>query len=237
MKAFGKIITSLFRFPYVKNMLLCLKYNTVDLNLIHAKKKGVFLMQMTIARAMTRRKTIKAQLNKITEDISKHGAINNKRLHILSNEKNDIKKNHREATEKIKSLFQQFHDLKENYIKLTLAINKANLETDIVIADQTMKITEALVYKNEVQQYLSDLKLAYQKVVKKATQDVDLFNQNMKTDGLSEQVKKDVLADVLYLVPTEKIDELDTFLIEFITEIDGTLNEVNARTVIEVNID
>ena len=194
-------------------------------------------MQMTIARAMTRKKTIKAQLAKITENISKHGAINNKRLHILSNEKNDIKKNHKEATEKIKSLFQQFHDLKENYLKLTVAINKANLETDIVIAEQTMKIAEALVYKNEIQQYLSDLKLAYQKVVKKATQDVDLFNQNMKTDGLSEQVKKDVLADVLYLVPTEKIDELDTFLIEFITEIDGTLNEVNARTLIEVDID
>ena len=194
-------------------------------------------MQMTIARAMTRKKTIKAQLTKITEDLSKHGAINNKRLHILSNEKNDIKKNHQEATEKIKSLFQQFHDLKENYIKLTVAINKANLETDIVIAEQPMKIAEALVYKNEIQHYLAELKLAYQNVVKKATQDVDLFNKNMKTDGLSEQVKKDVLADVLYLVPTEKIDELDAFLVEFITEIDGTLNEVNARTFIEVEID
>ena len=122
-------------------------------------------MQMTIARAMTRRKTIKAQLDKITEDISKHGAINNKRLHILSDEKNDIKKNHREATEKIKSLFQQFDDLKVNYIKLTLAINKANLETDIIIAEQTMKIAEALVYKSEIQLYLMNLKLAYQKVL------------------------------------------------------------------------
>ena len=196
-----------------------------------------FFMQMTIARAMTRRKTIKAQLEKITEDISKHAAINNKRLHILSDEKNDIKKNHREATEKIKSLFQQFDDLKANYIKLTLAINKANLETDIIIAEQTMKIAEALVYKNEIQQYLMNLKLAYQKVVTKATQDVNQFNQNMKTDGLSEEVKKAVLADVLYLVPTEKMDELDTFLVEFITEVDGTLNEVNARTMIEVDID
>lgn len=194
-------------------------------------------MEMTIARAMTRKKTIKAQLTKITEDIAKHGAINNKRLHILSDEKNDIKKNHREATDKVKSLFQQFHDLKENYIKLTIAINKANLETDIVIADKPMKIAEALVYKNDIQQYLAELKNAYQRVVKKATQDADAFNQNMKTDNLSEQVKKEVLADVLYLVPIEKIDELDTFLVEFITEIDGTLNEVNARTLIEVDID
>ena len=120
---------------------------------------------------------------------------------------------------------------------MTLAINKANLETDIIIAEQTMKITEALVYKNEIQHYLMNLKLAYQKVVKKATQDVDQFNHNMKTDGLSEEVKKAVLADVLYLVPTEKMDELDVFLVEFITEIDGTLNEVNARTMIEVEID
>lgn len=194
-------------------------------------------MEMTIARAMTRKKTIKAQLTKITEDIAMHGAINNKRLHILSDEKNDIKKNHREATEKVKSLFQQFHDLKENYIKLTIAINKANLETDIVIADKPMKIAEALVYKNDIQQYLAELKNAYQRVVKKAKLDADAFNQNMKTDNLSEQVKKEVLADVLYLVPIEKIDEFDTFLVEFMTEIDGTLNEVNARTMIEVNID
>ncbi|MFP3919673.1 hypothetical protein U5N28_17870 [Lysinibacillus telephonicus] len=194
-------------------------------------------MQMTIARAMTRKKTIKAQLDKITEDISKHGAINNKRLHILSNEKSDIKKNHREATEKVKALFQQFHDLKDNYIKLTLAINKANLETEIIVAGKTLKIAEALIYKNDIQQYLSNLKTAYQQAVKKATREVDTFNQNLKTEGLSEQVKKEVLADVLYLVPIEKMDELDSFLVEFMTEIDGTLNEVNARTLIEVDID
>ncbi|WP_185807712.1 hypothetical protein [Lysinibacillus telephonicus] len=192
---------------------------------------------MTIARAMTRKKTIKAQLDKITEDISKHGAINNKRLHILSNEKSDIKKNHREATEKVKALFQQFHDLKDNYIKLTLAINKANLETEIIVAGKTLKIAEALIYKNDIQQYLSNLKTAYQHAVKKATREVDTFNQNLKTEGLSEQVKKEVLADVLYLVPIEKMDELDSFLVEFMTEIDGTLNEVNARTLIEVDID
>ncbi|MBD8027177.1 hypothetical protein H9636_10975 [Ureibacillus sp. Re31] len=195
------------------------------------------MMQMTIARAMTRKKTIKAQLDKIIEDISNHSAINNKRLHILSNEKSDIKKNHREATEKVKSLFQQFHDLKDNYIKLTLAINKANLETEIIVAGKTLKIAEALVYKNDIQEYLSNLKTAYQHAVKKATREVDTFNQNMKTEGLSEQVKKEVLADVLYLVPIEKIDELDSFLVEFMTEIDGTLNEVNARTLIDVDID
>lgn len=225
--ATSKGIISLHHFLYAK----------LNNSVFKQKRKVCFFMQMTIARAMTRRKTIKAQLDKITEDISKHGAINNKRLHILSDEKNEIKKNHREATEKIKSLFQQFDDLKANYIKLTLAINKANLETDLIIAEKTMKIAEALVYKNEIQHYLMNLKLAYQKVVKKATQDVDQFNHNMKTDGLSEEVKKAVLADVLYLVSTEKMDELDTFLVEFITEIDGTLNEVNARTMIEVDID
>ncbi|WP_080847805.1 hypothetical protein [Cytobacillus gottheilii] len=194
-------------------------------------------MQMTIARAMTRKKTIKAQLEKITKDISQHGAINNKRLHILSDEKKDIKKNHQESIDKVKALFQQFYDLKDNYIKLTVAINKANLETDIVITGKTMKIAEALVYKNDIQAYFENLKYAYQKAVSKATTEVDQFNKNMKTEGLSEQVKKEVLADVLYLVPIEKMDELDAFLVEFMTEIDGTLNEVNARTFVEVEID
>ncbi|KAB2328895.1 hypothetical protein [Bacillus mesophilum] len=194
-------------------------------------------MQITIARAMTRKKTIKAQLDKITKDISQHGAINNKRLHILSDEKKDIKKNHQESIDKVKALFQQFYDLKDNYIKLTVAINKANLETDIVITGKTMKIAEALVYKNDIQAYFENLKFAYQKAVSKATAEVDQFNKNMKTEGLSEQVKKEVLADVLYLVPIEKMDELDAFLVEFMTEIDGTLNEVNARTFVEVDID
>lgn len=65
-------------------------------------------MQMTIARAMTRKKTIKAQLDKITEDISKHGAINNKRLHILSNEKSDIKKIIVKLLKKLKHYFNNF---------------------------------------------------------------------------------------------------------------------------------
>lgn len=186
---------------------------------------------------MTRKKTIKAQLEKITKDISQYGAINNKKLHILSDEKKDIKKNHQESIEKVKSLFQQFYDLKDNYIKLTVAINKANLETDIIISGKSMKIAEALVYKNDIQSYLENLKYAYQKAVTKATAEVDQFNKNMKTEGLSEQVKKEVLADVLYLVPIEKMDELDAFLVEFMTEVDGTLNEVNARTFIEVDID
>lgn len=229
-RMFRQTAWMIISFPkYCKNMLLYIR--------ILPKRKVCFLMQMTIARAMTRKKTIKAQLDKIIEDISNHSAINNKRLHILSNEKSDIKKNHREATEKVKSLFQQFHDLKDNYIKLKLAINKANLETEIIVAGKTLKIAEALVYKNDIQEYLSNLKTAYQHAVKKATREVDTFNQNMKTEGLSEQVKKEVLADVLYLVPIEKIDELDSFLVEFMTEIDGTLNEVNARTLIDVDID
>jgi len=195
------------------------------------------MVQITVARAMTRKKTIKAQLDKITEDIAQYGAINNKKLHILSDEKNDIKKNHKEAIEKVKALYQQFNDLKDNYIKLSLAINKSNLETDMIIADKPMKVAEALIYKNEVEQYLSKLKHSYTRVVNKATNDVDTFNKNMKTDGLSEQVKKEVLADVLYLVPQDKIQEVDKFLVEFLTEIDGTLNEVNATTTIEVDID
>lgn len=185
---------------------------------------------------MTRKKTIKAQLDKITEDISQYGAINNKKLHILSDEKAEIKKNHREAQAKVEALYQQFHALKDNYIKLSLAINKSNLETDMIIADKPMKVAEALIYKNEVEHYLTKLKQAYTRVVSRATLEVDSYNKNMKTDGLSEQVKKEVLADVLYLVPQERINEVDKFLVEFITEIDSTLNEINATTLLEVDI-
>lgn len=192
--------------------------------------------QMTVARAMTRKKTIKAQLDKIVEDIQQYGAINNKKLHILSDEKTDIKKNHREAQAKVESLYQQFHDLKNNYIKLSLAINKSNLETDMLIADKPMKVAEALIYKNEIALALGNLRNAYVKAVNKATTDVDSYNRNRNTEGLSEQVKKEILADVLYLVPQERIKEVDTFLVEFITEIDGTLNEINATTLIEVDI-
>lgn len=194
------------------------------------------MTQITVARAMTRKKTIKAQLDKITEDISQYGAINNKKLHILSDEKAEIKKNHREAQAKVEALYQQFHALKDNYIKLSLAINKSNLETDMIIADKPMKVAEALIYKNEVEHYLTKLKQAYTRVVSRATLEVDSYNKNMKTDGLSEQVKKEVLADVLYLVPQERINEVDKFLVEFITEIDSTLNEINATTLLEVDI-
>lgn len=194
------------------------------------------MVQMTVARAMTRKKTIKAQLEKITQDIAQYGAINNKKLHILSDEKNEIKKNHREAQQKVESLYQQFNDLKGNFIKLTLAINKANLETDMIIADKPMKVAEALVYKNEIAEHLSNFKSAYTRAVNKASNDADMHNKNVKTEGLSEQVKKEILADVLYLVPQDRIAEVDKFLVEFLTEIDGTLNEINATTLIEVDL-
>lgn len=190
--------------------------------------------KMTIARGLTRLKTIKAQLNNISQQIGQYGAWVDKQKHPLGDTNhNDIKKNHAQAREKVASLYQQFHDLKNEHIKIKLAIDKANMNTSIEVAGKIMTIHEALLYEREVASYISELTSAYKRSVSAAEQRVKLFN-NQFNSVQEDNVKAALLADVSYLVSKDAIEELDKFTIEFLTEIDGIKNEVNALTEIEL---
>lgn len=191
--------------------------------------------KMTIARGLTRLKTIKAQLGNIAYQIGEGGAISNKSRHPMGEQKASLDKNHKQAIEAINSLYQKFNDLTKEYIKIKLAIDKANMSTVISIGGKEMTIQEALIYRRDIQDYVQSLNSQYSRAVAKAQQDVDKHNRSLNTEGMDETTLKAVLADVLYLVPRERINEVNEFLVEFMTELDGTLNEVNALTEIDLD--
>lgn len=190
--------------------------------------------KMTIARGLTRLKTIKAQLQSIASQIGVGGAINNKVRHQLGEQKVAVDKNHNQASEAVNSLYQQFNDLTAEFIRIKLAIDKANLTTVISIGGKEMLIQEALIYRRDVQQYVQSLNNQYGRAVNVAQNAVDKYNSGLNTEGMDENTLKAVMADVLYLVPRERINEVNKFLVEFMTELDGTLNEVNALTEISI---
>jgi hypothetical protein len=190
--------------------------------------------KMTIARGLTRLKTIKAQLSSVGTDVGNLAAINNKKRSPMGEQKAAIDKNHNQALEAVNSLYQKFNDLTKEFTKIKLAIDKANLTTVIVIGGKSMTIQEALIYRRDIQDYVRALNNQYARAVTAAKNDVESYNRNLNTEGMDEATLNKVMADVLYLVPPARINEVNEFLVEFMTELDGTLNEVNALTEIEV---
>lgn len=185
---------------------------------------------LTIARALTRIKTIQAQLEDIAEKIGKYAAWNSEKRHPLGEMKGSLEKNHNQAKDEIQSLFQQFHDLKDQLIKLKNAVDQANLVTPITIGNQTMTINEALNYQRYIAQYVRMLASNYNAAVAKVGREVDAANQSLLSKDMDEDKRKAMMVQVLYLVPKERIKEIDAFLVEFMTELNGELNAVNAVT-------
>ncbi|QNR70448.1 hypothetical protein IAQ67_28455 (plasmid) [Paenibacillus peoriae] len=190
--------------------------------------------KMTIARGLTRLKTIKAQLASVGTDVGNVAVINNKKRSPMGEQKVAIDKNHNQALEAVNSLYQKFNDLIAEFTKIKLAIDKANLTTIIVIGGKSMTIQEALIYRRDIQDYVRALNNQYARAVTAAKNEVESYNRNLNTEGMDDTTLNKVMADVLYLVPPARITEVNEFLVEFMTELDGTLNEVNALTEIEV---
>lgn len=194
------------------------------------------MSEMTIARGLTRLKTIHSQLLDITKKITEYGAWNNqKKIPVIADTKKELKANHSEAEAEIKSLYQQFHDLSQQLVKIKLAIEKTNQETIIDIADKNFTIAEALLYRRVVSAHVNNLVNSYNSAVSRADADVSRYNRPIQENAnYDESKRKELLADILYLVPNEEVKKLSTFNTEFLKELDGRLNEINAVTIITI---
>lgn len=186
--------------------------------------------KLTIKRAMTRVKTIQGQLNTIAGEIAKYGAWNSQQVHPLASRGLSLERGINQAQEYVASQFQKFDDLTKELIKLKTAIAKANLSTKIYFQVEgkdtvEMTIQEALAYKHHVSDYVRALVSSYNRSVSLANTSVDKTNAAYANKELSEDQKKVLLAQVLYLVPASKVQELDSFLAEFMNELDGAIDE------------
>lgn len=191
--------------------------------------------ELTVKRGLTRMNTIKSQLVRICSEINQYAAWNTKKVHPLGQRGSNAAKSQSEAAEHISSLYQQFDDLTKELIKIKTAIDKSNIETVITVGEEkpvTLTIAESLNYRRYIAEHVRSLVNSYNRSVVNAQNDVERYNQ--KFTNLDETDAKNVLADVLYLVPLEKIAELDKFLTEFLTELDGTIDESNGVTKIVI---
>jgi hypothetical protein len=188
---------------------------------------------MKISRALTRLKTIDAQLANISSDIMSYGAGSNKTILRLSNAKN-IADNHAEVAKEMKAHFQQFKDLVAEKIKIKLAIDAANAVTEIEVGGKRMTIAEALVIQNRIMSDYQTVVNAFNHSVQKAQMTVAHYNTQFSK--IEDSVAKvALLADVAYFVKAEDFKELSDFITVFKAELNGTLNEVNAVTDITIN--
>ncbi|MER2007418.1 MAG: hypothetical protein ABS939_08185 [Psychrobacillus sp.] len=192
---------------------------------------------ISIKRGLTRLKTIKAQLNDISSKIRKYGAGSSKDKFDFVDTRTTRKKNHEEARKEVASLYQQFDDLVKEYSKIKKAINKANLETTITIGEKVMTIDDALTYQRHIQDYVRNLVGNYNRSVADAEGKVNRYNISVNVEGLSPSEREEELAHVVYLVDPELIKEKDKFLIEFLEELDGLIDEANVLTQIEISED
>jgi hypothetical protein len=200
---------------------------------------GASQRTMTIKRGMTRLKTIDGQLRSITEKIQQYGAVSDKHKHMLGdttlpNTPEGIKKNHEDARRVVESLYQQFHDLIEEYIKIKVAIDKANSETFIHVAGKRMSLREALMYKQRdgITHYMRGMVTAYNQSVAQAMRVVHTHNSQF--NSIPEDSRTPFLADIESMVNRERIVELDEFLVKFTSEVDGELDDAIISTPIVI---
>lgn len=203
--------------------------------------------KMTIARGLTRIKTIEAQLTNIIRQIEQYAAWVNKEKHPLgdtnlTNDDAGLKRNHAQAAEKMASLWQSYLDLSNELVKIQTAINRANDTTMIQVAGETMTIAVAKVIENRIigQEGRSTAGLpgpglvnAYRNAVAMADRAVKNYNAQFN-NVKDEQVKKEAMADIAYMLPAFKVEHYANFINEFRVEFNATLNEVNAVTEITV---
>ena len=190
--------------------------------------------KMTIARGLTRLKTIKAQIMQNTSVLT-HSCISSKKKSQLADIKLDLPENHKKAKEIVQSTLQSNEALFREFVKIKNAITKANLTTLITVAGSTMSVAEAMVLRQDVANLMQQTVDAYSNSLNRVNAEVQRSNDTvMGNANISAEDKKFMTADTVSFVPFEKVTEMNEFIHVFLAEVDGTLNEVNALTEIEV---
>lgn len=190
--------------------------------------------QMTIARGLTRLKTIKAQINANNQVIRK-STTSSKRKSDLADMREDINVNHSKAKAVVESALQSNKALATEFVNIKLAIAKANLENQVMVAGRTMSLAEAMLLRREIKDIYGAVVSSYSQSLSNTNSEVQRYNDGvMANSNMSAEDKKVMMAETVSFLSFDTMNELNGFITVFMQEVDGTLNEVNALTVINV---
>lgn len=202
--------------------------------------------KLTITRALTELKTLKARLNKeITNMMSPVNVKYSGKLIELSHIKES------DWVEKVKAEQQSIEDLQKRIFKIKTEIDKANETTKVKIGGKEMTIAEALVYKAVIIPFKEDILRKYKMSMASAKNGYEarLRDNDLKVERLTsdkdkdksspEEIKKsiDAIYPVEFLDPIKldlKIKELEREIEDFNSEVDFVLSESNSTTFIEL---
>ena len=184
---------------------------------------------MTIARGLTRLKTIKAQINN-NNQLLQASVLSSKEKTLIVDSKQSIDKNHAEARLKVTSALQQSKDLIKEFIAIRIGIARINDITPVTVAEQTFTITAAMVMRRDILNFYNGMLSCYASAQQGAERKVEKHNQAVLSSPAIDRDKEILMAQVVSFVDPKDFEGLRDFTTTFMAELDGALNEANALT-------
>lgn len=195
---------------------------------------------ISVARALTKLKTLELRITKAITHIETYGGTHTKTLSPLSNSK-DLATNQKDAAKVIASDVQAINDLIKYYRQVKQAVNKSNTETYIDTGDYFGKITvaDALVLSRDINTIFVNYDSALTRVIAAATKAATNYNSKNLTANITNSTPPEDLqklqAQPLFLVDASVPERISNISLFLMSELNPLINESNAITMIEVD--
>lgn len=198
------------------------------------------MAMISVARALTKLKTLEGRITKAITHIETYGGTHTKTLSPLSNSK-DLTTNQKDAAKVIASDVQAINDLIKYYRQVKQAVNKSNTETYIDTGDYFGKITvaDALVLSRDINTIFVNYDSALTRVIAAATKAATNYNSKNLTANITNSTPPEDLqklqAQPLFLVDASVPERVSNISLFLMTELNPLINESNATTMVEVD--
>lgn len=195
---------------------------------------------ISVARALTKLKTLELRITKAITHIETYGGTHTKTLSPLSNSK-DLATNQKDAAKVIASDVQAINDLIKYYRQVKQAVNKSNTETYIDTGDYFGKITvaDALVLSRDINTIFVNYDSALTRVIAAATKAATNYNSKNLTANITNSTPPEDLqklqAQPLFLVDASVPERVSNISLFLMSELNPLINESNATTMVEVD--
>jgi hypothetical protein len=205
--------------------------------------------KMTIHRALSELKLIDAKIAKSIREVQPVGIHQKGKLINGHIKQEDFATNAKSKSDSIEALFN-------NKVAIKTAIVESNTKTKVTVAGKEYSVADAITFKSVIatkKQYIDILKNINTRTIGELNKNNEIVNSNIqkileaslgkdnvKTSGTEvDAIRKPFMeANEFHLFDplelTKKIEALDNEVTQFEAEVDATLSESNAVTLIEI---
>lgn len=197
-------------------------------------------MEITVARALVKEKTLLDKINKLTEKLGQNAYATTKHLSPLSSEK-DIAKNHAEAIEHFAATKNSIKDSISYFVKLNLAVMKSNLETYITTTEfGKISVAEAILIYQKLKEPYTNYSRALNNAVQYSQEKSDRYNRELRMNTTNTTITPEQYKDLeslpVLFFNYDEVNEAGAKRDFILNELNLLINESNATTVINVDV-